>query len=123
MKIKDVNHALSLFEKHEIKFGEGSDAGNSSKTNYHYDKIREIAGFLKKEKALPNLSIFFKHPNPWVRVGAAVHLLPWDEIKSLEVLRLIETNEKGIVTIEAQYCIEEWENGNLKHFYTLQKGN
>ncbi len=120
MNIKNIKNALSLFEKHEIKRGEALNVGNSSKANYHYDKIREITGFLKRENALSDLSIFLKHPNPYVVLGAAVNLLPWDEKKSLEVLKFIENNEKGIISIEAEYSIKEWENGNLKKYYTLQ---
>ena len=120
MNIKNVKDALSLFEKHEIKRGEALNIGNSSKANYHYDKIREIIGYLKREKALSDLSIFLKHPNPYVTLGAAVNLLPWDEKTSLEVLKSIKNNERGIVSIEAEYSIKEWENGNLKKYYTLQ---
>lgn len=120
MNIKNVKDALSLFEKHEIKRGEALAVGKSSKANYHYEKIREIIGFLKREKALPDLSIFLKHPNPYVTSGAAVNLLPWDEKTSLEVLKSIKNNERGIVSIEAEYSIKEWENGNLKKYYTLQ---
>ena len=48
MRIKDINHALALYEKHNIIRGEALEEGNSSKANYHFDKITEIIDFLKK---------------------------------------------------------------------------
>ena len=119
MKIKDVSNALSLFEKHETQRGIALNIGNSSKANYHYSKVREIVDFLKIENKLSDLSVFFQHSNPYVRLGAAVNLLPWNEKDCLEILKSIANNEKGIVSIEAKYSIKEWENGNLKGFYTL----
>ena len=119
MNIKDVNHALFLFEKHNIQRGEALNVGNGKKANYHYDRIRKIIVFLKREKALMNLSIFFTHTNPYVRLDAAANLLPLYEKDCLKIMKAIEKDEKGIVVIEAEYTIKEWENGNLKEFYTL----
>lgn len=119
MNIKNVSDALSLFEKHETKRGDALNIGNSFKANYHYGKVREIVVFLKIENKLSDLSAFFQHPNPCVRLGAAVNLLPWNEKDCLEILKSIANNEKGIISIEAKYSIKEWENGNLKGFYTL----
>ena len=119
MKFKDVNHALILFEKHNIQKGEAANMGNGKKNNYHYNKIREIVSFLKKEKALIHLSDFFNHANPYVRLSAAANLLPLYEEDCIKIMEDIVNNEKGIVAIDAEYTISEWQNGNLKNFYTL----
>lgn len=119
MKINDVKHALSLFEKYNVQRGDALNLGNSKKANSCYDKIRNIVAFLKEEKAIPTLSVFYNHPNPYVRLNASAYLLPIDEKRSLSVIKTIENEEKGIISVTAKYTIKEWENGNLKGFYTL----
>ena len=100
MNIKNVKDALSLFEKHEIKRGEALAVGNSSKANYHYDKIREIIGFLKKEKALPDLSIFLEHPNPYVTSGAAVSIGLTPEYSGTAVAYVVPTTNRQILSVD-----------------------
>ena len=109
MRIKDINHALALYEKHNIIRGEALEEGNSSKANYHFDKITEIIDFLKKEDALPELFRFLEHSNPWVRLTTAVHLRDYDEKACLEVMRSIEKNEKGIIGFTAELSIKTWK--------------
>ena len=52
MRIKDIDHALALYEKHNIIRGEALEEGNSSKANYHFDKVQETIGFLKAQDAI-----------------------------------------------------------------------
>jgi len=119
MKINDVKHALSLFEKYNVQRGDALNSGNSKKANSCYDKIRNIVTYLKEEKAISILSTFYNHPNPYVRLNASANLLPIDEKRSLSVIKTIANEEKGIISVTAKYTIKEWENGNLKGFYTL----
>ena len=110
MKIKDIDHALALYEKHNIIRGEALDEGNSSKANYHFDKIQEIINFLKAQDAITELFKFLKHPHPYVRLDAAFHLKDHNEKGCLEVVKSIEKNEKGIVSLNAKLCIQAfWE--------------
>ena len=110
MKIKDIDHALALYEKHNIIRGEALDEGNSSKANYHFDKIQEIINFLKAQDAITELFKFLKHPHPYVRLDAAFHLKDYDEKVCLEVVESIEKNEKGAVSSTAYFYIKAiWE--------------
>ena len=109
MRIKDIDHALALYEKHNIIRGEALEEGNSSKANYHFDKITEIIDFLKKENAIAELFSFLEHPYPWVRLTTAVHLRDYDERACLEVMRTIEKNEKGIIGLTAKLSIKTWK--------------
>ena len=106
MKIKDIDHALALYEKHNIIRGEALDEGNSSKANYHFDKIQEIINFLKAQDAITELFKFLKHPHPYVRLDAAFHLKDYDEKVCLEVVESIEKNEKGAVSSTAYFYIK-----------------
>lgn len=106
MKIKDIDHALALYEKHNIIRGEALDEGNSFKANYHFDKIQEIINFLKAQDAITELFKFLKHPHPYVRLDAAFHLKDYDEKVCLEVVESIEKNEKGAVSSTAYFYIK-----------------
>ena len=106
MKIKNIDNALALYEKHNIIRGEALEEGNSSKANCHFDKILEIIDFLKKEDALPELFRFLEHSNPWVRLTTAVQMKDYDENTCLEVVKSIEKNEKGIVSLDANLFIK-----------------
>ena len=106
MKIKDIDHTLALYEKHNIIRGEALDEGNSSKANYHFDKIQEIINFLKAQDAITELFKFLKHPHPYVRLDAAVQLKDHDEKGCLEVVKSIEKNEKGAVSSTAYFYIK-----------------
>ena len=108
MKIKDIDHALALYEKHNIIRGEALEEGNSSKANYHFDKVQEIINFLKAQDAITELFKLLKHPHPYVRLNAAVQLKDHDEKGCLEVVKSIEKNEKGIVSLNAKLCIQSF---------------
>ena len=113
MRIKEINHALALYEKHNIIRGAALEEGNSSKANYHYNKISEITDFLKKENAITELFRFLEHSHPYVRLTTAVHLKDYDENTCLEVVKSIEKNEKGIVSLDANLCIKVfWEKSH-----------
>lgn len=117
-KVETIEQALELFEKYSISRGTAIDSGNSKSANRCYDKIRNLILFLRERKELPQLAIFYHHPNAFVRLAAAANLLPVFEKESLKVMREI-TKEKGIVSLEAEMTIKEWKNRNLKTFYTL----
>ena len=106
MRIKDIDHALALYEKHNIIRGEALEEGNSSKANYHFDKVQEIINFLKAQDAITELFKFLKHPHPYVRLDAAFHLKDYDEKVCLEVVESIEKNEKGAVSSTAYFYIK-----------------
>mgnify|MGYP000837606930 CR=1 FL=1 len=117
-KIETIEQALELFEKYSISRGAAIDSGNSKLANRYYDKIRNLILFLREKKELSQLATFYYHPNAFVRLAAAVNLLPVFEKESLKIMKEV-TKEKGIVSLEAEMTIREWKNGNLKNFYTL----
>lgn len=116
--IKNVKDALELFEKAAIKQSEAIDKGNSKVANYNYDKMVEVAKFLRANKSLNELSVFYEHPNISVRLFAAAYLLPAYEKRSLKVLYEI-SQMRGLESLNAEMTIQEWQNGNLRNYYTL----
>lgn len=117
-KIKDVKDALGLFEEAAIKQGEAIGEGNSKVANRNYDKIAEVAKFLRANKCIKELSVFYEHSNVSVRLFAAAYLLPVDEERSIKVLDEI-VKMKVLGSLDAKMTIQEWKNGNLRNYYTL----
>ena len=117
-KIEDVQEALKLFEDAAQKRNAAINEGHSKIANRNYDKIVNIAKYLRDCKSLHELSIFYTHPDIGVRKTAATYLLPVNEKESIKVLKEI-AKLNGLAAFDAKMTIQEWENGNLRNFYTL----
>lgn len=117
-KNESIQQALDLFEKYSISRGKALEVGNGKVANYNYDRIENVVKFLREEKELSKLSIFYNHPNAFVKLDAAAYLLPVFEKESLKAIKEIMKVE-GIVSLDAEMTIKEWKNGNLRNFYTL----
>ena len=118
-KIKNLKEALEIFEDAAIKQSDAiTQKGSSKIANRNYDKILAVAQYLRENKLLPELSVFYTHPNLSVRSWAAAYLLPVYEEKSIKILEEIAKIE-GFGALDAEILIKEWRNGNLHDFYTL----
>lgn len=118
MKIKNIDEALSLFEKAAIEQGEAIKLGKHKKANRNYDKMKNVVIYLRNNESLNRLSIFYVHPNVSVRTWAASYLLPLYEKESIRVLKeIVKMNILG--SLDAEMTIKEWKKGNLCNFYTL----
>lgn len=118
-KIKDLKEALEIFEDAAIKQADAiTQKGSSKIANRNYDRIAAVAQYLRENKLLHELSVFYTHPNLSVRSWAAAYLLPVYEKESIEILEEIAKLE-GLEALEAEILIKEWKKGNLHDFYTL----
>lgn len=117
-KIKNVKEALELFESAAMERSEALKMSNSKKANRNYDKMAIIVKYLRENKSLHELAVFYQHPDICLRSSAAAYLLPLYEEKSIDVLQEI-AEMKGIEGFNAEMTIKEWKKGNLHDFYTL----
>lgn len=118
-KIKNLKEALEIFEDAAIKQADAiMQKGSSKIANRNYDKILSVAQYLRENKLLPELSIFYMHPNLSVRSWAAAYLLPVYEEESIKILEEIAKFE-GFGVLDADILIKEWKKGKLRDFYTL----
>lgn len=114
----DVKELLKLFEEAGLKRSEALKMYKSRIANANYDKMAEIAKKLRAANSLHELAVYYDHPDISFRTGVAAYLLPVYEEKSLKVLREI-SEMGGIGSLNAEMTIKEWENGNLRNYYTL----
>lgn len=117
-QINDLKEALKLFEDAATKYGEAIRSGKSRIANRNYDLKADIAKYLRKNNSLHELSAFYTHPDISVRLSAAVYLLPVYEKESIKILKEI-AKMNGIESFDAEMTVKEWENGNLRNYYTL----
>ncbi|HJA55866.1 MULTISPECIES: DUF2019 domain-containing protein [Bacteroides] len=118
-KIKNLKEALEIFEDAAIKQADAiMQKGSSKIANRNYDKILSVAQYLRENKLLPELSVFYMHPNLSVRSWAAAYLLPVYEEESIKILEEIAKFE-GFGALDADILIKEWKKGKLRDFYTL----
>jgi len=118
-KIKNLKEALEIFEDAAIKHSDAiTQKGSSKIANRNYDKISAVAMYLRENKLLPELSVFYTHSNLSVCLWAAAYLLPVYEEESIKILEEIAKLE-GLEAFNAEILIKEWRKGNLHDFYTL----
>ena len=116
-KIKNLKDALEIFEDAAIKQADAI-MQKGKIANRNYDKILSVAQYLRENKLLPELSVFYMHPNLSVRSWAAAYLLPVYEEESIKILEEIAKFE-GFGALDADILIKEWKKGKLRDFYTL----
>jgi hypothetical protein len=60
------------------------------------------------------LTELLAHPNGWVRLGAATHLLPLREDRACSVLEQLSSGPRGYLEFDAKMVLREWRAGRLK---------
>ncbi|MEZ6003945.1 MAG: DUF2019 domain-containing protein [Planctomycetota bacterium] len=105
----------SAYERAAAAQGAAGDNGDYRKANAAYDEVSRV---LKEVRRLPDrgmelLTRLARNENPHVRLWAATHLLPLDEVMALAVLSAL-TSEPPFCGINAEMTIQEWKAGRLK---------
>lgn len=114
IRVQMIEDLISDYKDTAILHGNGTMSGNKRKANQAYTRLQNI---LKKiteideDKALLDL---FSDENVWVRLWAAAHSLEIDETKAKKNLRHLADAEIPIVSMNARYTLQEWDNGSLK---------
>ena len=101
-------------ETMKIEKEEAVRSGKSKIANRNYDKIKSIVIFLKNNKSLGRLAVYYVHPNLSVRAWAASYLLPLYEKESIRVLKEI-VNMKTFGSLDAEMTIRLFQVMTLGH--------
>jgi hypothetical protein len=92
--------------------------GDSKKTNKLYDIQYKHFSLLKKQlNGIDALSQLMEHPDMYVRYIAAIHLLSVDEQRAKSVILSVAPLSKSL-KFDSKYLLQEWDNGNLKSYYS-----
>src|SRR5882672_10225155 len=95
--------------------GRCTDSGDYKKGNAAYDRMKaalaELRGHADRgESALIEL---LNHPNGWVRLDAATHLLPLRAELAAQVLEDLASGPQSQVEFGAMMVLREWRAGRL----------
>lgn len=107
---------LERYIKAAKEHSEGTNIGDSRKTNLAYKKIDKIFRELKNRNQLGLLLKLIDHEHLGVKMWAATHLLPYKEEIGLEILEEIQREHTDdLYGFDAKMTIREWKKGNLTY--------
>lgn len=95
--------------------GECAHAGKHKEANRAYDRMMEA---LRELRRLPDrgeavLLALTGNENNWIRLAAAIHLLPLREADACATLEAL-MRTSGFESLEAREALKEWRAGRLR---------
>jgi Domain of unknown function (DUF2019) len=120
MKEVDTDKIVAEFESFCIKNDTAAQALNPKLANKYAKKIINCYLQLKELGKTNELSKLLKSENENVRVWAATHTLPTNEVEAKQVLHELAA-KPGLNAFSAEMTLRQWEKGNLKLTYDTYK--
>ena len=95
--------------------GRCTESGDYKRGNAAYDQMIAILAELREcpDRGESVLIELLNHPNGWVRVGAATHLLPLRADLATQVLEDLASGPQGQLEFDAMMVLREWRAGRL----------
>jgi Domain of unknown function (DUF2019) len=95
--------------------GRCTESGDFKKGNAAYDRIIAVLKELRRhaDRGESVLIELLNHPNGWVRLGAATHLLPLRAEVASSLLENLASGPRSEVEFEARTILREWRAGRL----------
>jgi hypothetical protein len=113
--MRTLEQILDEFLDACLKEEDSLSRGDAKTGNKQYRIIKKIRGNLKSnpEYGIEKLAPFLQHPSENVRLQTACSLLSIMPKQAKEVLLEVAAS-RGLVALNAQMTLSEWEKGNLK---------
>lgn len=99
-----------------VEHGRCTENGDFRKGNAAFDRMKAVLAELRQgvDRGESVLIELLDHPNEWVKVGAATHLLPLRADLSIAVLEALASEKQGMIGFDAEMVLQEWRKGALK---------
>jgi len=99
-----------------VEHGRCTENGNFRKGNAAFDRMLAVLAELRRhvDRGESVLVELLDHPNEWVKLGAATHLLPLREELANAVLEKLASGPRSMIEFNAKMVLQEWRNGSLK---------
>jgi hypothetical protein len=96
--------------------GRCTESGDYKRGNAAFDRMKIALAELRRspDRGESTLIELLDHPNEWVKVGAATHLLPLRADLSIAVLEALASERQGMIGFDAEMVLREWRAGSLK---------
>ena len=95
--------------------GRCTESGDYKRGNAAFDRmltaLGELQGYADRGESV--LTELLNHPNGWVRLGAAAHLLPLRAELASKVLEDLASGPRSEVEFGARMVLREWRAGRL----------
>jgi hypothetical protein len=110
MKIRNLEHALEVFEKKAVEHEKSTRNGESAKKiNSYYNGIIEAVRWLYKHGELLKLKKFYSSSDSSLKSWAASFLIDIDSQNAVRVLEELAASK----FIDAEYILMGWKDGTL----------
>lgn len=95
--------------------GRCTESGDYKRGNAAYDRMIVALGELRTcdDRGESVLTELLTHPNGWVRLGAATHLLPLRADLASQVLEDLASGPQSQMEFGAMMVLREWRAGRL----------
>jgi hypothetical protein len=96
--------------------GRCTENGDYKKGNMAYDRLMSALAELRghADQGETVLTKMLNHPNEWVRLGAATHLLPLRAELASTILEHLAAGPQSQLEFNAKMVLREWRAGRLK---------
>jgi Domain of unknown function (DUF2019) len=95
--------------------GQCTESGDYKRGNAAFDRaiaaLAELRGCADRGESV--LIDLLKHPNGWVRLGAATHLLPLQAELASTILESLASGPRSQLEFNARMVLREWRAGRL----------
>lgn len=95
--------------------GRCTDSGDYKRGNAAYDRMKAALSELRgrADRGESVLIALLDHPNGWVRLDAATHLLPLRAELAIQALEALASGPQSQVEFGAMMVLQEWRAGRL----------
>jgi hypothetical protein len=104
------------FAAEAAEHGRCTESGDFRKGNAAYDAMTAALKELREraDRGEAPLLELLNHPNNWVKLAAATHLLPLRPELASEVLEKLASGPRSEARFDARIVLRQWRSGKLK---------
>jgi hypothetical protein len=99
-----------------VEHGDCTERGHFRKGNAAYDAMIAALAELRRraDRGEATLLELLDHPNDWVKLAAATHLLPLRPDVASKLLEKLSSSPRGALRLNASLLLRQWRLGGLK---------
>ena len=108
-------HEKDRYIAEAAEHGRCTESGDFKRGNAAYDRMKVALAELRRHTDRGELVLIglLNHPNEWVRLGAATHLLPLRAELATTILEKLASGPRSDAEFNARMVLREWRAGRL----------
>ena len=111
-----MKNDIEQYVANAAEHGRWTETGNSKKGNAAFDRMEAALTRLRqrRDKGESILTELLGHPDGWVKLEAATHLLPLRPDRACTTLEELSSGPQSYLEFNAKMVLREWRSGRLK---------